>query len=158
MHHYLLMINGVTVIVSEIMTTGVKTAKADTPVKEIANTMCFNKISGLPIVDDNDNIIGIVSEKDLLKRMFPNMEAVANEGRPNFEEMEKGYADTLSLVANDIMTTSVATVSPDMPIMKAASMMCVKNFRRIPVAEDGKVVGIVSIGDVHKAIFQSIFA
>ena len=145
-------------IVSEIMTTGVKTATADTPVKEIANTMCFNKISGLPIIDENGKIIGIVSEKDLLKRMFPNMEAVANEGRPNFEEMEKGYADTLSLVANDIMTTSVATVSPDMPIMKAASMMCVKNFRRIPVAEDGKVVGIVSIGDVHKAIFQSVFA
>jgi len=56
-------------IVSEIMTAGVKTAYADTPVKEIANTMCLNKISGLPIVDDNGKIIGIVSEKDLLKQI-----------------------------------------------------------------------------------------
>ena len=145
-------------IVSEIMTTGVKTAKADTPVKEIANTMCFNKISGLPIVDDNDKIIGIVSEKDLLKRMFPDMAAIAAEGRPNFEEMEKGYSDTLDLIADDIMTKSVNSVSPDMPIMKAASMMCINNIRRIPVTENNVVVGIVSIGDVHKAIFQSSLA
>lgn len=142
-------------IVSEIMTTGVKTARADTPVKEIANTMCFNKISGLPILDENDKIIGIVSEKDLLKRMFPDMATIAAEGRPNFEEMEKGYADTLSLVAGDIMTTPVTSVSSDMPIMKAASMMCINNIRRIPVADNDKVVGIVSIGDVHKAIFQT---
>ena len=141
--------------VSEIMTTGVKTAHADTPVKEIANTMCFNKISGLPIIDENDKIIGIVSEKDLLKRMFPDMDTIAKEGRPNFEEMEKGYSDTLGLVASDIMTHTVSSVTPDMPIMKAASMMCVNQIRRIPVSENDKLVGIISIGDVHKAIFQS---
>lgn len=141
--------------VSEIMTTGVKTAKADTPVKDIANTMCFNKISGLPIVDDDNKIIGIVSEKDLLTRMFPDMATIAAEGRPNFEEMEKDYADTLQLVADDIMTKAVSSVSPDMPIMKAASMMCINKIRRIPVAENNKIVGIISIGDVHKAIFQN---
>jgi len=141
--------------VSDIMTTSVRTARTDTPIKEIANTMCFNKISGLPIVDEHDAIIGIVSEKDLLKRMFPDMKAIAEEGRPNFEEMEKGYSDTLNLVAGDIMTTPVSSVTSDMPIMKAASLMCLKNIRRIPVADNNKIVGIVSIGDVHKAIFQS---
>ena len=141
--------------VSEIMTTGVKTAKKDTSVKEIANTMCLNKISGLPIVDDDEKIIGIVSEKDLLSRMFPDMATIAAEGRPDFEALEKEYADTLELVAGDIMTSAVSTVTPDMPIMKAASMMCVNKIRRIPVAEDGKIVGIISIGDVHKAIFQN---
>jgi len=142
-------------IVSEIMTTGVRTANADTSIKDIANTMCFNKISGLPIVDGDDKIVGIVSEKDLLKRMFPDMATIATEGRPNFEEMEKGYADTLQLVASDIMTTTVSSVTPDMPIMKAASLMCINKIRRIPVTEDDVVVGIISIGDVHKAIFQS---
>ena len=142
-------------IVSEIMTTGVRTANADTSIRDIANTMCFNKISGLPIVDEDNKIIGIVSEKDLLKRMFPDMATIATEGRPNFEEMEKGYADTLQLVASDIMTTTVSSVTPDMPIMKAASLMCINKIRRIPVTENDAVVGIISIGDVHKAIFQS---
>ena len=142
-------------LVSEIMTTSVKTAQANTSIKEIANTMCFNKISGLPIVDDDDNIIGIVSEKDLLRRMFPEMAEVVEEGAPNFEEMEKNYADTLNLVASDIMSCDVSSVTSDMPIMKAASLMCIKQIRRIPVAHNNKLVGIVSIGDVHKAIFQS---
>jgi len=141
--------------VSEIMTTGVRTASADTPIKDIANTMCFNNISGLPIVDENNKIVGIVSEKDLLQRMFPDMATIATEGRPNFEEMEKGYADTLQLVASDIMTTAVSSVTTDMPIMKAASLMCINKIRRIPVTQDDVVVGIISIGDVHKAIFQS---
>ncbi len=132
-----------------------QTANADTSIRDIANTMCFNKISGLPIVDEDNKIIGIVSEKDLLKRMFPDMATIATEGRPNFEEMEKGYADTLQLVASDIMTTTVSSVTPDMPIMKAASLMCINKIRRIPVTENDAVVGIISIGDVHKAIFQS---
>ena len=144
--------------VSEIMTTSVKTASADTPVKEIANTMCFNKISGLPIVDADQNIVGIVSEKDLLKRMFPDIATVATEGRPNFEDMERSYVDTLQLKASDIMTTPVSSVAPDMPIMKAASMMCINNIRRIPVTENKRLVGIISIGDVHKAIFQTNFS
>jgi len=87
--------------------------------------------------------------------MFPDMKKIAEEGRPNFEEMEKGYADTLGLVAGDIMTKTVSSVTSDMPIMKAASLMCINNIRRIPVADNNKLVGIVSIGDVHKAIFQS---
>jgi len=142
-------------LVSETMSTNVKTASSNTPVKELANIMCINNISGLPVVDDENNIIGIVSEKDLLRRMFPDMaDLVKEEGMPNFEEMEKNYSDTLSLVADDIMTKAVSSVRPDMPIMKAASLMCARNIRRIPVVDNNKLVGIISIGDVHKAIYQ----
>lgn len=140
--------------VSETMTTGVKTATADTPVKELANIMCLNNISGLPVVDEDNRIIGIVSEKDLLKRMFPDMSDIAEEGKPDFEDMEKKYSDTLGLKAADIMTTNVAYVSSDMPIMKAATVMCARNIRRIPVVDNEVLVGIISIGDVHKAIYQ----
>ena len=143
-------------IVSDVMTTGVKTAHADTLVKDLANTMCLNNISGLPIVDENDKIIGIVSEKDLLRQMFPDVAELAKEeGIPDFEDMEKGYSDSMGLVASDLMTTTVSSVTPDMPIMKAASLMCINKIRRIPVAENNKLVGIISIGDVHKAIFKN---
>lgn len=143
--------------VSEIMTTAVKTVQIDTSVKEIANIMCLHKISGLPVVDEDNNILGIISEKDLLKKMFPDIVTVADEGRPDFENMESQYRNLLQLQAGDLMTRSVSSVSPDMPIMKAASMMCVNNIRRIPVAENNKLLGIVSIGDVHKAIFKANF-
>lgn len=142
-------------LVSEIMTKGVKTAKTDTPVRELANVMCLNNISGLPVVDSEDNIVGVVSEKDILRKMFPDMQEIADEGRPDFEDMEKKYADALDLAAEKIMTSPVSSVTSDMPIMKAASLMCINTIRRIPVVDDGKVVGIVSIGDVHKAIYQN---
>jgi len=145
-------------LVSETMTTNVKTAFVETPVRTLANLMCLNKISGLPVIDENNNIVGIVSEKDILRRMFPEMSDLADGGKPNFEDMEKNYSDTLELQAKDIMTYVVSSVTPDMPIMKAASLMCLKNIRRIPVVDDGKLVGIISIGDVHKAIYQNTLA
>jgi len=142
-------------LVKEIMTTGLKTVKADTSVKDVAMIMCLQKISGLPVVDDDGKMIGIISEKDVLQRMFPDMgEAMSMEAKPNFEEMEQNYNDALGLSSKDIMTKAVSTVEPDMPCLKAASLMWLKKVRRIPVTEDGKLVGIISIGDVHKAIFQ----
>ncbi|QLQ31217.1 MAG: CBS domain-containing protein [Candidatus Thiothrix singaporensis] len=56
--------------VKEIMTTNVKTAKADTPVRDIVEVMCFNKISGLPVVDDSNNVVGVVSEKTYYVKCF----------------------------------------------------------------------------------------
>lgn len=142
--------------VKDIMTTNVKTAKVDTPVRQIVEVMCFSKISGMPVVDDNNNVIGVVSEKDVLRKMFPDISDVAREeGTPDFEKMEKDYSDALMLKAGDIMTKLVASASPDMPVMKAVSIMCVQKIRRIPVVEGGKLKGIISLGDVHKAIFAN---
>ncbi|OQX01502.1 MAG: hypothetical protein BWK73_45825 [Thiothrix lacustris] len=142
--------------VKDIMNKSVKTANPNTPVRDLVEVMCFNKISGMPVVDDNNNVVGVVSEKDVLRKMFPDIADVAREeGVPDFEKMEKGYSDALSLKASDLMSKLVASASPEMPLMKAVSIMCVQKIRRIPVVESGKLVGIISLGDVHKAIFAN---
>ena len=142
--------------VKDIMNKSVKTANPNTPVRDLVEVMCFNKISGMPVVDDNNNVVGVVSEKDVLRKMFPDIADVAREeGVPDFEKMEKGYSDALSLKASDLMSKLVASASPKMPLMKAVSIMCVQKIRRIPVVESGKLVGIISLGDVHKAIFAN---
>jgi len=143
-------------IVKDIMTQSLKTANSDTLIKDIASVMCLNKISGMPVVDGNNVLVGIISEKDILKLMFPDVARVMEDGaRPDFESMEADYKNILDKKASDLMTTTVASVTPDMPLLKAASMMCLKNIRRIPVTDaDKKLIGIISIGDVHKAIFQ----
>ena len=141
--------------VKDTMCTDVKTCKADTPIKDIATIMCFNKISGLPVVDGDNNVIGIISEKDILCSMFPDMKELVESGaKANFEEMEKDYGSILSKTVDDLMTRVVASVSPDMPILRAASMMWLRKIRRIPVTENNKLVGILSMGDVHKSVFQ----
>lgn len=143
-------------IVKDIMTTVVKTARPDTAVKEIASLMCFNKISGVPVVNEDDHLVGILSEKDILHCMFPDIGEVMSEGggARDFEKLEGNYQDAMNKKVSDLMTTTVAAVSGDIPVLKAASMMWLKKIRRIPVTEGEKLIGIISMGDVHKAIFQ----
>lgn len=143
-------------IVKDIMTKEVKTTRPDAAVKDIASIMCFNKISGVPVVDENEHLIGILSEKDILHCMFPDIGEVIGDGggSRDFEKLEGNYQDAMNKKVGDLMTTTVATVSADIPVLKAASMMWLKKIRRIPVTEGDKLIGIISIGDVHRAIFQ----
>ena len=143
-------------IVKDIMNTSVKTATRDTQIKDIASIMCLNKISGVPVIENDNKLCGVLSEKDILRAMFPDVIQVMQEGtKPDFESIEADYKGVLGKKVGDLMTHTVASVTPDMPLLKAASMMCIKQIRRIPVTDEyGKLVGIISIGDVHKAIFQ----
>ena len=141
--------------VKEIMTGSPKTVTPDTPIKDVATMMLIERISGAPVVDAENNIVGIISEKDILMHMFPTLDELMNESRPDFEEMENNYQSTMTLTVQDLMSSNVSTVTSDMPCLKAASMMWLRKFRRIPVADNGKLVGIISIGDVHRAIFKS---
>jgi len=59
-------------LVKDIMTTAVKTAATADAVRDVATVMCFNKISGLPVVDGSQKLIGMISEKDILHAMFPS--------------------------------------------------------------------------------------
>ncbi len=143
-------------IVKEIMTADVKSVKPDSLVRDVAMVMCLQKISGMPVVDEGGNLVGIISEKDILQHMFPDVdEAMTMDSKPDFEDMERRYTETLGMRVSELMTKNVATVSADMPCLKAASMMWLRKIRRIPVTEGTKLVGIVSIGDVHRAIFQN---
>jgi len=143
-------------IVKDIMNTSVKTANANTLIKDIASTMCFNKISGVPVIDNEEKLIGVISEKDILRAMFPDVDQIMQEGaKADFESIEADYKGLLDKKAEELMTQTVASVQAEMPLLKAASLMCVKKIRRIPVTDkDNKLIGIISIGDVHKAIFQ----
>lgn len=141
-------------LVREIMNTNVKTASPDTPVREMAMTMCFNKISGVPVVDADNNILGVISEKDILRAMYPKVDDLMQIGSFDFEQIETDYTDVLKLKVKDIMKDSVYTVDADTPVLKAVSSMCLRKIRRIPVVEKNKLIGIISVGDVHKAIFQ----
>ena len=142
-------------LVKEIMTTAVRAARPEDPIREIAATMCFHKFSGLPVVDASGKIVGVISEKDILHGMFPKFEdLVTSSGLVDFEELEREYQDVVNLKVRDVMSQKIIIVEPEMPVLKAASIMFRNHIRRVPVQQDGRLVGIISIGDVHKAIFK----
>jgi CBS domain-containing protein len=142
-------------LVQDIMSKAVKTAAPDTLIRDVAMVMCFNKISGLPVVGNDGQIVGMISEKDILWGMFPSLhENIRLPSVPDFEALEKEYKDVVNLRVAELMTAKVFTVNPDMPVLRAATIMFRNRIRRIPVADNGRLVGIISVGDVHKAIFR----
>ena len=146
-------------IVKEIMSKDITTVTADTSLMEAASLMCLYRYSGIPVVE-NSELVGLIAEKDVLTELFPSLEdAMQSLATVNFGEKIKEYASLMNKPVSSLMTQNLKTVSPDMPILKAAVIMANNRFRRIPVAENNKLLGMVSLGDVHKAIFhQSIKA
>lgn len=144
-------------LVKDVMIHNVRTAKRSDSIRSVAGIICTNRISGLPVVDEPDVLVGVISEKDILNALLPSYsEFLADpiRGR-DFEAMEQSYRDVLSKTVGDLMTLRVFSVYHEDPVMKAASQMALHRFRRIPVVDKvGKLVGMVSLGDIHKAIFK----
>ncbi|MCG7870388.1 MAG: CBS domain-containing protein [Candidatus Thiodiazotropha sp. 'RUGA'] len=140
------------------MSKSPKTVTPDTKLLEVVSLMCLFRYSGLPVVTDG-KLSGIIAEKDVLHRLFPTLEEVMDGlSSPDYDDMMMQYKDVVNLQVSDVMTSNIITVSPDMHILKAATVMVRHKFRRIPVADAGQLVGMLSLGDIHKAIFQSNLA
>ena len=145
-------------LVSEIMSKSPKTVAPDAKLLEVVSLMCLFRYSGLPVEVDG-KLAGIIAEKDVLHRMFPSLEDVMDGmSSPDYDSMMMQYKDVVHLKVSDVMTPNVITVSPDMHILRAATIMVRHKFRRIPVADGGRLVGMLSLGDIHKAIFQANLA
>ena len=144
--------------VEDIMTSNVRTVTSDNKLGEVVSLMCLYRYSGIPVVDDG-KLTGIVAESDVLGKMFPKLEdLMSNMATVDYDDQLRQYSNVVNLTVKDVMTPTVITIRPDMHILQAASMMVGRKFRRIPVAVGDKLLGMVSMGDVHKAIYQSTLA
>jgi len=141
-------------LVSEIMSRTPRAVTPETKLLEVVSLMCLYRYSGLPVEQDG-KLVGIIAEKDVLHRMFPTLEDFKDVmAAPDYDDMMYQYRDVVNLKVADVMTANVITVPPDIHILKAATVMVRHKFRRIPVAEGQRLVGMLSLGDVHKAVFQ----
>jgi CBS domain-containing protein len=145
-------------LVKEIMNRTVRTVSPDTSLLEVSSTMCLYRFSGLPVVDE-DRLVGFIAEKDVLHRLFPSLEEFM-EGAAALrdDDIHARYREMVQKKAADLMVHNVVTVSPEMHVLRAAALMARNHFRRIPVAEGDTLVGMLSLGDIHKAIFHSSVA
>ena len=142
-------------LVHDVMSTGVeKVTKTDT-VRSVVVKMLSRNCGAIPVVEDDNRLVGMVTVRDVLLPLYPNYGDYIHDSvrSRDFSEMEEGYPDVLAKKVEEIMSTNPLTVSPNDPILQAASYMGLKNFRRIPVVERGKLVGMVSIGDINRGLF-----
>lgn len=139
----------------EIMTTRLVTARPDTPVRELAVQMLEQRISAVPIVDDEDRLLGIVSESDLLRRP----ETGGERQRAWWLQLLSDAGDTAAeyvrahgRYARDVMTRSIIAAHEDTAAAEIADLMQRHSVKRVPVVRDGRLVGIVSRVDLLRGL------
>ncbi|MFM0325159.1 CBS domain-containing protein [Caballeronia glebae] len=141
---------------ADIMTTKIVSASPDMSVRQAAGTMVFAGISGMPVIDEDGTLLGIVTEGDLMHRAEIGtgvkqrawwLELVAST-----RELASQYVKEHARKVRDVMTTDVATVSETCPVADIAELLERKRIKRVPVMRDGKVVGVVSRANLIRAL------
>lgn len=141
--------------VRDIMTTDVVSAKRGTSVNELAKLMGARDISGVPVLDDDGSVVGIVTELDMIARNtrldMPRFIQILDLGRIPLErrsDYEHRMRHMLGTRAEDLMSEEVVTVGPDDSVEDLAELMVKRRVNPVPVVENGKLVGIVSRADI----------
>ena len=141
--------------VRDIMTTDVVSAKRGTPGNELAKLMGARDISGVPVLDDDGSVVGIVTELDMIvsntRLDMPRFIQILDLGRIPLErrsDYEHRMRHMLGTRAEDLMSEEVVTVSPDDSVEGLAELMVKRRVNPVPVVENGKLVGIVSRADI----------
>lgn len=140
--------------VREVMTTNVITASVDTSLQDVARLLIDRRISGLPIVDSEGTLVGVVSETDFLVK-----QAGPDSGRPSLLQWllsgtraAKHHAALLdATTAGEAMTRPPITIAPDRPLSEAAALMAHARINRLPVMVDGRLAGILTRADIVRA-------
>ena len=141
----------------EIMTTDVVTVKPNTPVPDVARIIATQGISGLPVIDDEDCIVGIVTEDNLLlkhdKVEAPHRLALFGFWVVPEAPLVEAYKNARgNATARDVMTSDVVTFEEADDVGKIAETMVRRRINRVPIVRDCKLVGIVTRGDILRAI------
>lgn len=138
----------------DIMTPEVIRVEPDTPIQEIAKLMAGNRISAVPVAKDGE-LVGIVSEGDVFRRIEFGTERHRSHWLEFFTSgatLASEYVKARGQTAGDIMTRDVITVTPATPVGKIARLLETKHIKRVPVVENGRLVGIVSRANLVQAL------
>jgi CBS domain-containing membrane protein len=144
------------VAAAEIMTREVVWVRPKTPLAEVAETMGQRGVSGVPVLDEDHRVLGVVSEKDFLRRM-------GVKEAQNFMTLVAACLRTKGCVAlpikmetaGDLMSSPAVTVRPETRVRDLAELFAARHINRAPVTDgEGRLVGIVSRGDLVKATLE----
>lgn len=142
--------------VREVMVREVITVTPQTTYEEAARILYGNKISGAPVVDLRGQIVGIVSEKDLFRAMYPSYGEFFAEPHA-FHSLEQREDEVRFLRFQPVerfMTSPAVVVAADDSILRAGGLLLAHGLHRLPVVERGKLTGIVTREDIFRAILQ----
>lgn len=149
--------------VFEVMTTKVIVVSPNTSFPEIWQIIFKKRIHGLPVVDKENKLLGIIAEKDLLARLYSfhrfnflfAQSIIDFFSGARFEKMEARLKKLASLRAKDVMNETVFTTTTEAPILRALASMMARRVRQLPVVtRKREVIGMITKGDIFDALFK----
>ena len=143
--------------VRDIMKKDVYTIQPEATLKEAVVMLLKYQVSGLIVVDQNKQVVGVISEKDIYRVIYPSYNDFYNSPElfTDFKKQEEEVKHKSNIQVKEIMTAKVIAADPDEYVMKVGGIMLAKNISRLPVInKQGKLVGVVSRGSIYHNLFR----
>lgn len=145
--------------VADVMTQPAITVTPETTIAEAARLLLQHRISGLPVVDQGETVVGVFTEGDLLRRIETGTER-RHAGWLEFliapGRLAEEYAHANARKVGEVMTTDVVAVAPQEPLAEVVRLMERHHIKRLPVIEKGRLVGIVSRANLVQALLDNL--
>jgi CBS domain-containing protein len=135
--------------VRDVMTDHPRTVLADTPLKDAARTIVRTGLGALPVVDEDDRVLGMLSEKEVIRHLLSTQAFIGPDAR--VASPPGAGAKTV----REAMTRQVLCVAPQQPLAEVASLMSNKDVDRVPVVREGRLVGFLTRGDIVRKLIGS---
>ncbi|MEW6077165.1 MAG: CBS domain-containing protein [Thermodesulfobacteriota bacterium] len=123
------------VTAKEVMSASVMTVNTDVKINDVIKLLVKHNVTGLPVVDEEMNLLGMVTEKDVLKALY-NKEKVKT--------------------VQDLMSPNVTTFDENEDLIKVFKCLVENSFRRVPITSSGKLVGIISRRDIIRFLHKKL--
>lgn len=145
--------------VREVMETKPVSIRDDATYEEAVKLLDERKITGCPVVNSEGGLVGIVSYKDLMRVLFPYYDSYykSPEIYTDFDQRELKASEIGAHKISTFMSTNLHTIGPDASILQAGGIMLAHNIHRLPVMENGALIGIVTQTRILREIFKRNF-
>lgn len=154
-------------IVDDVMTREVITLRSSQSISDAVNKLAEHGISGAPVLDDEDGLVGIITEKDILSALklkntrlemvYPSLSMVSVSFVEKMDKKEtlEAFNEIATSKVSDIMTKSVVTVQTGSDLALVVDFIIAKEVNRVPVLDGSRLIGIVSRADIIKGLAKS---
>jgi CBS domain-containing protein len=134
------------------MHTHVVTVQPEDTLRDAVDKMDLYQVSGLPVVDDEGHLVGVITEHDIIRELLPSPDETHSD--ESWHDLPARAARVRNMLVKDAMTSNVIAVGENTEVLEAAAIMLQKKVKRLPVTAEGKLVGIISRIDICQAVLE----
>jgi len=144
--------------VKDFISRDLTSVTENTPLRDVAEILSWRGLSGVPVVNGSNEVIGFISEKDIITSLFPEQVKIENPDMirmDNLSQLIKKLNTVGEALVQDYMNKNIICASEETPIADIAGIMLRKDIKRLPVLRDKRLVGVVDRSSLTRALIET---